>query len=533
MKTLADFEVWIDEPPAPPADGRAPAYPVTVYSSPAGPAQGQLKLDLSDPTFASELVQVTSIDPDTQIRKAFGGRLFDALFDGAVRDAWRTSTGRVDGKEFDGLRLRLTINVPGLSALPWELLWDASNDAFLAVASNLALARYLPVPEPPFLPAPQKVRILVVVESPPNTPGLPPVEQAEVTSLEAELQGIGDAVEYELLENANAAEIQNALRREFHVLHFLGHGRSGQLVLPDDAGRWRGIDDREFAQLVSGRGSLRLIVLNACHSAQAQAGGIFAGVGPALVRQRMPAVIAMQYPFVQLDTAAKFSRVFYRALADGLPVDIAVNEGRQLLAAKDLGDRDWSTPVLYTGTRSGRILNFADGGEVELAWKSLRAAARSNGTLASFAELSQRLRELNQRHATLRAWTTLVDLLRSLRVALGPAAAVVEKPGGISTSAQFNAVREAWKQISLHTLQAARAFAADRPEQAHALRPLFETAGLIDDAVEDAAYGAVEREVKELNRRLAEAESDARRSVDSAFADIVSFTDQTLGRLMA
>jgi hypothetical protein len=55
-----------------------------------------------------------------------------------------------------------------------------------------------------------------------------------------------------------------------------------------------GINEQEFAQLVSGRRSLRLVVLNACHSAQSEAGGIFAGIGPALVRQRMPAVVAMQ-----------------------------------------------------------------------------------------------------------------------------------------------------------------------------------------------------------------------------------------------
>jgi hypothetical protein len=244
MGTLADFEVLIDKPANALAQGQAVAFPVTVYSSPAGPAGGDLKLDLSDAAFTAELAQVKSIDPDLAIRRSFGGRLFEALFDKDVRDAWRTSLGRVDGKEFDGLRLRLAIDVPELSVLPWELLWDASNATFLAVTSNFALTRYLQVPEPAFLPAPAKIRILVVVESPPNVPRLPPVETGEVISLEAELQAIADSAEYELLKNVNAAQIQDALRRDFHVLHFLGHGQSGQLIMPDEQGDWRASTNR-------------------------------------------------------------------------------------------------------------------------------------------------------------------------------------------------------------------------------------------------------------------------------------------------
>ena len=157
--------------------------------------------------------------------------------------------------------------------------------------------------------------------------------------------------------------------------------------------------------MVQGRPSLRLIVLNACYSSQPAAGELFAGMGPSLVKMQMPAVVAMQYNTVFVDTAGTFSQAFYGALANGIPVDFAVNEARQLLSAGPLlEDRDWSTPVLYMGTRQGRILVLPQEATsaVDQAWQSLQAAVevsenQKEQAEAAMAELTQRFREMANR----------------------------------------------------------------------------------------------------------------------------------------
>ena len=131
-------------------------------------------------------------------------------------------------------------------------------------------------------------------------------------------------------------------------------------MLTSPAGAPAPIADVEFAMAFRGRRSLRLLVLTACATSQAPLGTLFEGVGPSLIRAGLPAVVAMQYPTVQLETAGLFSAAFYGALAKGVALDVAVNEARQSIASGPLLDsRDWSTPVLYMGTRTGQILNLA------------------------------------------------------------------------------------------------------------------------------------------------------------------------------
>ncbi len=69
--------------------------------------------------------------------------------------------------------------------------------------------------------------------------------------------------------------------------------------------------------------SVRLVVLSACDSARADPTDSFAGVAPRLVQAGLPAVVAMQ-SFLPDPLAPVFTAAFYRALADGRPVDTAI-----------------------------------------------------------------------------------------------------------------------------------------------------------------------------------------------------------------
>jgi hypothetical protein len=495
-------------------------------------------LNLQDADFTTELTHVRGIGPVLDQREAFGKRLFQAVFKDEVRDAWKTSRGRVDGGQADGLRLRLWIMAPELAALPWELLYEEGRD-FLATASDLAVSRYLPVPEPPLLTAQELLRILVVVESP---QGLPAIDPLEVQNLETALQGLGPAVEYQILRNVPVAPIQNALQQGFHVLHFLGHGTAGKLALTrPDSPKPLYIDDREFAQLFSGRRDLRLVVLNACSSSQADEGGLFAGMGPALVQKQMPAVVAMQYPTVQLTTASQFSQAFYGALANGIPVDFAVNEGRQQLSAGELlHGRDWSTPVLYMGTRSGRILNFLkdDADRVDQAWQSVQDAAKESAEAeAALADLSQRFQEVANRHRELGDLMDLSALLSDVQDGFDPCLNIVRDAGFDLSKLmnQFAFLKSLWDQV-----QGNQMIKLDTFMQAHPTldtdtwyQALQDQAAAVESHLAQVSVGSVANSVNAFGHQLREARARVRHQVDRAVKELVTISERTLGRLAA
>ena len=161
------------------------------------------------------------------------------------------------------------------------------------------------------------------------------------------------------LEDGTLAALPRALRlREYHVLHFIGHGgydeeaQDGALALEDAAGKTRLVTGRDLSMMIRHR-SLRLVVLNACEGSRVAPDDPFSGVAQALARQGIPAVIAMQFE-ISDPAALAFSQSFYQAIADGLPVDVATVEARRAMFADD-NEIEWATPVLYLRSTDGRV----------------------------------------------------------------------------------------------------------------------------------------------------------------------------------
>ena len=179
MKRYTDFEVWIGPPATPNSAGRP--KPILCGSRSRRP-DGQAvhwrwiwRTRISETSYRSyktwDLICQAGRHSAKAVRSVVPGQ---------------TGAGRLDDKprphgggEADGLRLRLWIDVPQVAALPWELM-NEEGRGFVATAANLALSRYLPVPEPPVFAVKDKLRILVVVESPSN---LPQIEDKEVDTL--------------------------------------------------------------------------------------------------------------------------------------------------------------------------------------------------------------------------------------------------------------------------------------------------------------------------------------------------------------
>ena len=290
----------------------------------------------------------------------FGGPLYAAIFRDDLLLAWSRSQDMARQQDA-GLRLRLRLkDAPAISGLPWELLYDAKSNNFLAQSERTPLVRFLDVPQ---VPRPMAVdgplRVLAIISSPTDLDEL---------DVEAEWQRIGEAlaprvaaglVVIDRLPSATIAELGAWLRRHpTHVIHFVGHGdfddrlREGVVYFQDEQGRSSPVTSSVLGPYLRDHDPLRMVVLNACRSARTDAVDPFGGMAQGLVQQDATAVVAMQFP-ISDRAAVTFTGEFYGALVDGLPVDQAVSSARKALQAEFRDE--WATPVLFLRSPDGNI----------------------------------------------------------------------------------------------------------------------------------------------------------------------------------
>lgn len=356
-------------------------YRVRVLTSPSGEGasgtfapidKGELGALLEDVVSSRDVVRVDEDRPDQGDRidrtKRFGGGLFRVLFAGEVGGSL-TGSLRESARRSLGLRLRLRVP-PDLGDVPWEYLYHRELDRFLCLSVETPIVRYLETPEPVrVVKVEPPLRILVMISSPSDHPPLD-VEGEYARLRHALEEPIGRGlVALDRLEEATMVALHDRLLdSECHVFHFIGHGgfdpdhQDGVLVLekPDTTGELVPGDD--LGTVLHDHRPLRLAVLNSCEGARGSSKDPFAGTAQGLIQQRVPAVIAMQFPIS--DEAAKtFAEQFYSTLARGYPVDAALGEARKVIYLG--GNRlEWATPVLYMRTANGRIFDVA--GEVPL-----------------------------------------------------------------------------------------------------------------------------------------------------------------------
>jgi hypothetical protein len=303
--------------------------------------------------------------PETEAIKAFGGRLYRALFHDDLEVNLLRSLSEATAKGA-GLRIRLRLSdTPGLAELPWEVLYDTARSRFLCLSDRTPLVRFLEVPDPPrALTIRPPLQVLVMIASPSDYPQLD--AEQEWTKLRAALAPLEQAgqVQVTRLETAALAALRQRLRRaDCHVLHFVGHGgfdphtRDGVLVLEDQTGRGRLVSGQDLGVLLHDYDPLRLVVLNACEGARADPADPFAGTAQGLIQQGIPAVVAMQFEITD-PAAITLARELYAAVADGYPLDAALAEARKAIWA-DGNQVEWATPVLHLRAPDGRIFDVA------------------------------------------------------------------------------------------------------------------------------------------------------------------------------
>ncbi|HYX25680.1 MAG TPA: CHAT domain-containing protein, partial [Thermoanaerobaculia bacterium] len=339
-----------------------PSGPAPVGTGPGDPFPNPFRDGELEEMWAFAGSRLRELDPPEKTARRrvsdLGERLFETVFAGKVRRFWDQSLDRAR-HEGRGLRLRLILESSELWDWPWEYLRDPDSD-FLIFSPDISIVRCPEVPRPvPALRVDLPLRIVVVIAQPRGTTALDSAREWQelkrnLTSLE-----VSGRVELCRVAPASLATLRQELAKPIHVLHFIGHGgldrnpQQGVLQFEKRDGEPDPVTGGDLARLLRRQSPPALVVLNACE------GGRFAGVAQALVKEGVPAVVAMQFR-VSDEAALVFSNSFYEALALGEPVDHAVYEARHALfseRSKSFGV-DWGNPVLYLRGAQGKIFDF-------------------------------------------------------------------------------------------------------------------------------------------------------------------------------
>lgn len=343
-------------------------YRARIIDSPGGQAASDFMLPFADAElrdFRRRLERPRYAEGQLEAARDFGGRLFDAVFEGEMLGCLRASIVRA-ASEDRGLRLRLRLDddAAELGELPWELLYYRPLDRFFSLSSSTPLTRYLEMPEgvDPLLMEPP-LRMLVAVATPADQ-GLLDVER-EWSVIDDALSHLENAgyLAVDRLESATLPSLQARLSENaYHIFHFIGHGffdestDTGYLAFETENGRAQPVTGSQVGALLHDHRTLRLAVLNACVGARTRGESQFRGVAQRLVQQGIPAVIANQANISDIAAIALSSRL-YAALAAGFAIDAALAEGRKAVFA--LGDSlEWATPVLHLRAQDARLFDF-------------------------------------------------------------------------------------------------------------------------------------------------------------------------------
>jgi hypothetical protein len=242
------------------------------------------------------------------------------------------------------------------------------GNVVLAAHTNTPFSRYLRIALPWSGPVEERpIRVLVIVSNPDDLAqhNLAPIDVAqERENLEAVFAAVGpDKLQADFLDAPITLErLEEKLRDDYHVLHFVGHGafstrrRQATLYLQNDEGHTHTVPDDALVSMLARQGIRpRLVFLVACQSATRSTTDAFLGLGPKLIKVGVPAVVAMQ-DVVTIETGRKFSATLYQRLLDPqqpTPVDRAVNEARSTLLTA--GRPDAAVPVLFMRLKSGQL----------------------------------------------------------------------------------------------------------------------------------------------------------------------------------
>ncbi len=289
-----------------------------------------------------------------------GSALFTALFPGQVRRLYDAARSEQVSQR---LNLIFTSDIGWIADQSWEFIYDPDRRTFLALEEVNFTRNVLTAIPAERIPARPTMRILVVVAQPLGLGALSVEEEADV--IRSGFRRLLDAglAEVDLLQDATPELLHRALesaKAPIDVLHFIGHGEydektdCGYLIFENQDGGEQRLDSSTLRQIVCRRG-IRLVCLNACETGRGGRQDFSRGVAQALIAGGVPAVVANQYPVLDVSATA-FSRHFYWALAMGHTIGDAAREARVSVNYAISGEAiDWAIPVVFARNPAQRL----------------------------------------------------------------------------------------------------------------------------------------------------------------------------------
>ncbi len=300
---------------------------------------------------------------------ALGQQLYNALFQGTLRDSWITAQGIAQNHQ-QVLRLRLGLKDTKLARLPWEVMHQ--GDRPIATGSYIAFSRYqsgmsgasrLPSRNIPQLSTDGGIKVLMVIASPADQVRLNLLKQ-EAIRLQAELDRktqSGGAhlpeIELSVLEQPGREELTQALEQgNYHVLHYSGHSNFGAnggeiYLVSGRTGLTETLCGDDLAGLLVNN-NIQMAVFNSCLGTYAATSENNPDTGQrnlteTLVKRGIKSVLAMSERIPD-EVALTLTQLFYRNLSQGYAVDLCVSRMRQgLISAYSSHQLYWALPILY------------------------------------------------------------------------------------------------------------------------------------------------------------------------------------------
>ncbi len=347
-------------------DGGGSNWHVQAEIEPGGELIGPVQVDLN--VVRLEVARLFRdwasrgrVSPEAEQVRLLGSILYGAVFPVAIAERFEQVTaepgrGRVVvALCFDGQ------TEPDLMHLPWEHLYRPRRfpDTGMQIAIERSVAfvrtwRAKPVDHDD--DSGGNLSVLVVAIEPKRNETV----RAVVGQLERTAGSVGNLT-LDVIDTPTPIELEDRLLQGYDVLHYVGLGRFRDGV--DEIALGGETGDIEYLSIDAVADSLRppelqLVVLEPCATDTEAVPADFAVLAPTLL-EKVPAVLAYQFPLTP-ETADSFNGRLYRALAQGVPVDAAVQEARNKLR---LHGRAFVSPALWV-QRPGRLCLALPPGEV-------------------------------------------------------------------------------------------------------------------------------------------------------------------------
>lgn len=310
----------------------------------------------------------SALSPESSIMSLveLGRQLYNGLFQGTMRESWTCAQAIAQNRR-EFLHLRLGVKGKRLASLPWEVLY--AGDRPIGTGPDIGFSRYQPgvisTHHSPILTSNQPLRILVAISAPNDQENLQ--LKREVLHLQEELQRdiqrssvphrSGPEIQLTILSQPDGHQLTQALEQgQYQVFHYAGHSNlgvsGGELYLVSSrTGLTETLSGDDLAGLLVNNG-VQMAVLNSCRGAYAQ-GSLSdedtaqLNLAESLVRRGIPGVLAMAERIPD-EVALTLTRLLYRNLNQGHPIDISLSRARQgLVSAYGSHQLYWGLPILY------------------------------------------------------------------------------------------------------------------------------------------------------------------------------------------